>query len=487
MLGQTKSRRVTGVSQPVSRRCPTAPKKLLAGSLLTYDQPLSPLAPPPLLQHTPLPSRLAAPGLQQRQHQPSYESTQPAVEPQQQQQRAQRARDLRQSVDTVGSQQMSREFSGFTVYTNKLHDSAELGEVAAPGPAAAGAGAGAAGEAPAGGGEGSEARCGSAVAWRDISSAVEASLSSADFDRLRGSHDGAGEGGAGGAGAEPQQPAALPEGRQAQMQRMARLVLPTLDASQLDSLVRIGASLPSPEMLMSPEVLSQLLPRLWDGSAAPPPEGGGPASPEVQQLLEELRGGAGGTGEPAAQQAAGGAPAEAAAAARGTSGRQGLRTSKVPRAGTWLSPLKVGQAARVEGAPTPSPQSHIKAVFKDDRDIQFYLPFSGGWAGGWVGRLGKSGPRALCRGQLCVVAAAVHRSTGTGLPQSDLLNPPTSPACLPGLQPGCTSPQPPPRRSTRPGRHRLPRPAPLPPRCPLRNPRRSTAGSRRPPRRSRGP
>ncbi len=272
----------------------------------------------------------------------------------------------------------------------------------------------------------------SKVPWRDISSAVEASLS-VDYDSSNGrvaapslsgsvgqraaavgASAGSGVGGSSASASHDQQQqqgqqglsqpvAGGPQQRQQQIQRIARLVLPTLDASQLDSLVRIGASLPSPDMLMSPEMLSQLLPKLWDSSANPLQSAAGPL--DVEQLLgqinsdqqpeghQQLQGAAAGQSGRRGLQVSG-ATGEPESAVPGQAGRQGksreaLRSSggrpaavwgdkpkKAPKAGTWLSPLKLGQR-QMPGEPSPSPQSHVKAVFRDDHDIQFYLPFSG--------------------------------------------------------------------------------------------------------------
>lgn len=324
------------------------------------------------------------------------------------------------SAEDMDGSQHSQQFSGFTVYTNEIASSADL-EPAQPAQPPVQQG-------------GSQDLRASSVPWRSISSAAEASLSVERSDGRRRSRtsggsyqrppsrlaasSGAGSLAAGSVAAGSASfdnglaNSAEPQGQQQanreQFRRMARLVLPTLDASQLDSLVRIGASLPSPDMLMSPEVLGQLLPKLWDSSTNPLQS----AAPDMQQLLQQLQiqqppNGAAGVGhQPPPQQqqqqagdrrpvpavearrsqgaepqavprAAGGGRHGQSVEVRSSAASHASHTSRPPKAGTWLSPLKIGQQPHVDGEPTPSPASHIKAVFANTDDIQFYLPFSG--------------------------------------------------------------------------------------------------------------
>lgn len=394
------------------------------------------------LEHSqqPSPSPLAA-QQQQQQQAPAAERPQLGathllhVEPAARPQRSVAAAEPRslpeEEEEAPVSPQLSPEFSGFTVYTNKLHDSVDMEAPTAacspePRPARRAAGASA------------DLRQ-SHVPWRDISSAVEASLSVDAGSSRGGTSSAAAEGrrsvelrhsearsqqqqeGPPRAAAQ-QQP--VEETERQRFQRMARLVLPTLDASQLDSLVRIGASLPSPDMLMSPEVLHHLLPRIWDSSANPLESATGV---DVMQLLQQVQ--AAQPLPPAAaaapqqwEQVEAGRAALASRQPMACGSGQEVRQQQQPqggpraaRAGTWLSPLKVGQRRFEEGEPTPSPQSHVKAVFGNTDDLQFYLPFSGGAARvqqAAAGSLGGGVARVTCSSCRGIVLAGMQCGDG---------------------------------------------------------------------------
>lgn len=248
----------------------------------------------------------------------------------------------------------------------------------------------------------------SGVPWRDISTAASASVSlSGDEEwaaaataqgRQRRSADGA-PAGVGEAQVRASRPVhhgsqdnsgeavAASAGhaagrRQAHAARLARLVLPHLEASQLDSLVRIGASLQSPADpdpdALSPEALQEMLPPVvWESGVAP------------EELLHHLR----------VEAAAGVAAADCVPGdARGGVEGDGPYSPEVPGAGTWVSPTLSaqlaakarahataldGEAASAEGGVGPSPPTHIKAVRQAvfHGGMEFYNALGGGMEG----------------------------------------------------------------------------------------------------------
>ena len=223
-----------------------------------------------------------------------------------------------------GAASRGQQLSGFTVYTNSMQSegeegagagaSADDGEVAhQPRARRSHAGLRHSASAPASAGERDSQ--GSGVQWRSISSAALSSRSrssepgaaaadhadtAAAHPQQRGSR----------ASSQHQQRASLrcsldaaaaseaDDRLQQHARQLSKLVLPGLDASQLDSLVRIGASQASPDphahvvVPSSVEVLQQLLPPGWQAAVGAQWDSGiNPlrSEPEAEMLLRELR------------------------------------------------------------------------------------------------------------------------------------------------------------------------------------------------------
>ena len=301
------------------------------------------------------------------------------------------SRNSNQSAPARGGVRESQQLSGFTVYSNELL-APEFQQPTGPARQAS-----AQRESQAATETEEEEERESSVAWRDISAAasVGAAASVDESGTLRrsvssvpaGDSTAVGTAAAGTSWQGREAPAAHQgtERRQQHAARLARLVLPHLDASQLDSLVRIGASLQSPDEMppLSPADLQQMLPGVvWESGVRP------------EELLHHLQ-------REAA--AAGGALVGGGAQLRRPSQQAHGRSTpselvlsepyfpEVPGAGTWVSPTLSAQVAAKKaravvdlgGMPEPSPPTHIKAVrqavFKGD--MEFYNALGGEWMG----------------------------------------------------------------------------------------------------------
>lgn len=224
-----------------------------------------------------------------------------------------------------GAGSRGQQLSGFTVYTNSLQSegggAGDDHEVAHHPARASQPTLRHSASAPASGGDRDSQ--GSGVQWRSISSAALSSRShgsepgagdGADADTAavhsqRASRAGArhqqqeraslrrsldAEAAAGGWGVDDEGEDDVADRLQQHARQLSKLVLPGLDASQLDSLVRIGASQASPDPHRqagsSVEVLQQLLPPGWAAASAAQMDGVNPlqSEPGAELLLREL-------------------------------------------------------------------------------------------------------------------------------------------------------------------------------------------------------